>query len=251
MPKGSLRLLLGWFAIILFIGGVSTVGAQQQAATGSSVAPHTAVVNQYCITCHNSKLKIAGLQLDAISADPVNQHPEEWEKVIRKLRGHYMPPPGNPHPDDATYTKVVSSLVSTLNNAAVAKPNPGRTAAVRRLTRTEYQNSIRDLLGVEIDITPLLPADESSHGFDNITVAGMSPTLLEKYLGAAEKISRLAVGGILPAPGGDTIMMPPDLTQEQRIDGLPLGSRGGGVANYNFPVDAEYELQFRDRKSVV
>ena len=209
MPRKSLRLLLGWFAIILVVGSLSTVGAQQPAA-GAAVAPHTAMVNQYCITCHNSKLKVAGLQLDMISADAVMQHPEEWEKVIRKLRGHYMPPPGSPRPDDATYTKVVSSLVSTLNSAAMAKPNPGRTSSVRRLTRTEYQNSIRDLLGIEMDVSSLLPADELSHGFDNITVAGMSPTLLEKYLNAAEKVSRLAVGGILPSPGGDTIMMPPD-----------------------------------------
>ncbi|MSV34481.1 MAG: DUF1592 domain-containing protein [Bryobacterales bacterium] len=250
MPKGSWKLLIGWFAILFVVGSVSSVFAQQQAASGAAAAPHTAVVNQYCVTCHNSKLKIAGLQLDAISADAVTQHPEEWEKVIRKLRGRYMPPPGSPRPDDATYTKVLSSLVGSLNSAATAKPNPGRTSAVRRLTRTEFQNSIRDLLGVEVDITPLLPADELSHGFDNITVAGLSPTLLEKYLGAAEKISRLAVGGVLPAPGGDMIMLPPDRTQEQRIDGLPLGSRGGGVVNYNFPVDAEYELQLRlDRDS--
>ena len=165
--------------------------------------------------------------------------------MIRKLRGHYMPPPGSPRPDDQTYNAVVSSLVKELDSAAAAQPNPGRTGSVRRLTRTEYQNAIRDLLGVEVDVTPLLPADESSHGFDNVTVGNLSPTLLERYLSAGEKISRLAVGGTIPSPGGDTIMLPADLTQEQRFANLPTGLRGGTSVNYNFPVDAEYEIQLR------
>jgi hypothetical protein len=190
---------------------LTVANAQQPPASSSSV--HTAVVNQYCLNCHNSKLKVGGLALDAINSESVSQHPQEWEKVIRKLRGQYMPPPGLPRPDDQTYKAVVSSLVKELDGVAAAKPNPGRTAAVRRLTRTEYQNAIRDLLGVDVDITPLLPADESSHGFDNVTVVNLSPTLLERYLSAAEKISRLAVGGTIPSPGGDTIMLPPDLTQ--------------------------------------
>jgi len=244
--------IFGRFAFLLAIAGMFASFAQQPpsagakpAAAASSSSPHTAVINQYCLTCHNSKLKTAGLALDAINSDSVSQHPEEWEKVIRKLRGHYMPPAGVPRPDDRTYDLVLSSLVKDLNGAAAAKPNPGRTSSVRRLTRTEYQNSIRDLLGVEVDITPLLPADESSHGFDNVTVANLSPTLLERYVSAAEKISRLALGGTIPSPGGDTIMLPPDLTQEQRLDGIPIGLRGGTTVNYNFPVDAEYDIQLR------
>ncbi len=214
-------------------------------AYAQTPAPHTAVVNQYCVSCHNSKLKVGGLALDAISADSVTQHPEEWEKVLRKLSRHYMPPPGSPRPDDRTYNTVVSSLVKQLDDAAAAKPNPGRAGSIRRLTRTEYQNAIRDLLGVEVDVTPLLPADESSRGFDNITVGNLTPTLLEKYLAAAEKISRLAVGGALSSPGGDTVILAPDLTQEQRFAGLPSGLRGGTSFSYNFPVDAEYEIQLR------
>src|SRR6266478_5647329 len=191
MPRSSVRSIAVPFVFVVSIG---CVAANAQPAPASSA--HATVINQYCISCHNSKLKVAGLALDATTADSVSQHPEEWEKVIRKLRGHYMPPPGLPRPDDRTYDAVVSSLVTELNSAAAAKPNPGRTGSVRRLTRTEYQNAIRDLLGIEVDVTPLLPADESSHGFDHVTVASLSPTLLERYLSAAEKISRLAVGEI-------------------------------------------------------
>jgi hypothetical protein len=240
--KSAVRL-----AFLVGVAGTFAAQAQQAPAAGvpASTSLHSAVINQYCLSCHNSKLKVGGLALDAINSESVSQHPQEWEKVVRKLRGHYMPPPGLPRPDDKTYTAVVSSLVKELDSAAAAKPDPGRTGSVRRLTRTEYQNAIRDLLGVDVDITPLLPADESSHGFDNVTVVNLSPTLLERYLGAAEKISRLAVGGALPSPGGDTIMLPPDLTQEHRSDDLPIGLRGGTSVNYTFPVDAEYEIQMR------
>jgi len=203
------------------------------------------MVNQFCVGCHNSKAKIGGLALDGISGESVSQHPEEWEKVIRKLRGHYMPPPGVPRPDNRTYDTVLSSLIKDLNGAAAAKPNPGRTGAVRRLTRTEYQNALRDLLAIDVDVTPLLPGNDSSHGFDNVTVGDLSPTLLDRYLSAAEKVSRLAVGGAIRAPGGDTVLLPPDLTQEEHFDELPPGTRGGAVVPYTFPLDAEYEIQLR------
>jgi len=247
MPRSFVRSIAGRLAFVLATTCSFAVYAQQPTSAGvaRSTSPHTALVNQYCLGCHNSKLKTGGLALDGILADSVSQHPQEWEKVIRKLRGHYMPPPGSPRPDDQTYNIVVSSLVKELDSAAAAQPNPGRTGSVRRLTRTEYQNAIRDLLGVEVDVTPLLPADESSHGFDNVTVGNLSPTLLERYLSAGEKISRLAVGGTIPSPGGDTIILPADLTQEQRFANLPTGLRGGTSVNYNFPVDAEYEIQLR------
>ena len=228
--------------VVFVLALASAVNLEGQTTSAPS---HAALVNQYCVACHNSKLKVGGLALDAIATDSVTQHPEEWEKVVRKLSRHYMPPPGSPRPDDRTYDAIVSSLVKQLDDAAAAQPNPGRAGSVRRLTRTEYQNAIRDLLGVEIDATPLLPADESSRGFDNITVANLTPTSLEKYLSAAEKISRLAVGGALPSPGGDTVILAPDLTQEQRFASLPAGLRGGTSFSYNFPVDAEYEIQLR------
>jgi hypothetical protein len=153
--------------------------------------------------------------------------------------------PGLPRPDDNTHKAVVASLVKDLDGAAAAKPNPGRTGAVRRLTRTEYQNAIRDLLGIEVDITPLLPADESSHGFDNVTVVNLSPTLLERYLSAAEKISR---GSLWAEPFLLPVAIPsccPGSYQESSVPTIPIGLRGGTTVNYTFPVDAEYEIQMR------
>ncbi len=141
-----------------------------------------------------------------------------------------MPPVGEPRPDEATYDAVVASLEN------VARPRRGGAAEsrverrrIRRLTRTEYQNAIRDLLALDVDVASLLPADESSYGFDNVTVGDLSPTLLDRYISAAEKISRLAVGRPSRSPGGDTIRIPPDLTQEEHLEGLPLGTRGGVV----------------------
>jgi hypothetical protein len=182
--------------------------------------------------------------LENVPAD-VAQHAEVWEKVVRKLRVRQMPPIGKERPDDATYDAVIASLEKSLDRAAAAAPNPGRTATLRRLTRTEYQNSIRDLLALEIDAAALLPADESSYGFDNVTVGDLSPTLLDRYVSAAEKISRLAVGRPGRSPGGDTIRVPADVTQEEHLDGLPIGTRGGAVVHYTFPLDGEYEIQIR------
>src|SRR5947209_3505392 len=187
------------------------------------------VLARYCNGCHNSKSKAGGLALDTLDPDRAGDHPEVWEKVVRKLRPRYMPPAGLPRPDERTYDAVVASLETSLDAAAAAKPNPGRTDTFRRLNRTEYENAIRDLLAVELDCAPLLPSDESSHGFDNVTVGDLSPTLLERYLSAAQKISRLAIGTPPRAPGGDTITLPPDLTQEEHFDELPLGTRGGTV----------------------
>src|SRR5437867_3876333 len=180
-----------------------------------------------------------------ISAQDVSRHPEVWEKVVRKLRVRYMPPAGMPRPDERTYDDVVSSLETSLDRAAAAKPNPGRTDTFRRLNRTEYQNAIRDLLAINLDVASLLPGDESSYGFDNVAVGDLSPTLLDRYISAAEKISRLAVGRPGRSPGGDTIRIPPDLTQEEHVDGLPVGTPGGAVVRYNFPVEAEYEPELR------
>jgi len=165
--------------------------------------------------------------------------------VLRKVRARQMPPIGLPRPDDATYDATIASLEKSLDRAASAQPNPGRTESLRRLNRTEYQNAVRDLLAVDVDVASLLPADESSYGFDNVTVGDLSPTLLDRYVSAAEKISRLAVGRAGRSPGGDTIRIQPDLTQEEHLDGLPVGTRGGAVVPYTFPLDGEYEIQIR------
>jgi mono/diheme cytochrome c family protein len=215
------------------------------AATG---AAHFSFVDEYCLSCHDEDKKRGGLALDTIAALDVARHPDVWEKVVKKLRARHMPPIGKERPDDSAYDTEIAYLETLLDRAARATPNPGRTATIRRLTRTEYQNAIRDLLALEVDVASLLPADESSYGFDNVTVGDLSPTLLDRYLSAAEKISRLAVGRAGRSPGGDTIRIPPDLTQEEQLDGLPVGTRGGATVPYTFPLDGEYEIQIRLRR---
>jgi hypothetical protein len=212
------------------------------------ITGHRDLVQEYCLDCHDSASKEAGLSLEALAAGDVAAHAPEWEKVVRKLRTRQMPPIGEPRPDEATYDAVIASLESSLDRAAATHPSPGRTAAIRRLTRTEYRNAIRDLLALDVDVMTLLPADEASYGFDNVTVGELSPTLLERYMSAAEKISRLAVGRPSRVPGGETFRVAPDLTQEEHVDGLPIGTRGGTLVPYTFPQDGEYEFQVRLRR---
>ncbi|MGH9627483.1 MAG: DUF1592 domain-containing protein, partial [Bryobacteraceae bacterium] len=199
------------------------------------------MIKQYCAGCHNSKVNTAGLAFDALDIENVNRNAEAWEKVVRKLRTRSMPPAGMPRPDERAYSTLLSSVGASLDES----PNPGRTDTFRRLNRTEYQNAIRDLLAIQVDVSSLLPSDESSYGFDNVTVGDLSPTLLERYLSAARKISRLAMGSPSRSPGGDTFTLPPDLTQEEHFNELPLGTRGGTVVRYNFPLDATYEIRIR------
>jgi len=226
-------------------GFVATPVQAQQSAAAQSASPQRALINQYCVTCHNEKLKVGGLELSTANVDNVDQNPELWEKVLRKVRPRYMPPTGLPRPDAAKYDAFVSYLETSLDRLAATHPDPGRTDTFRRLNRTEYRNAIRDLLALDVDVSALLPTDDSSYGFDNVTVGGLSPTLLERYMTAAQKISRLAIGRPIKSPGGDTISLPADLTQEEQFDELPLGTRGGAVVNYTFPVDAEYSFQLR------
>jgi hypothetical protein len=228
--------------------------ARRPAAAPAVPAAHVALVDEYCLSCHDADEKKGDLDLDAILSLGVARHPDVWEKVVRKLRARQMPPVGRKRPDAATYDAVVGSLEKTLDRAAKARPNPGRTGTIRRLTRTEYRNAIRDLLALDVDVAALLPPDESSYGFDNVTVGDLSPTLLDRYLSAAEKISRIAVGRASRSPGGETFRMPPDLTQEDHIEGLPPGTRGGAIVDYTFPRDGEYEFQIRltrDRDELV
>ncbi|MBL8229468.1 MAG: DUF1592 domain-containing protein [Bryobacterales bacterium] len=223
---------------LLIVGLGISVHAQQPAS-----APAT--IQRYCSGCHNAKVKAANLVLDPAAAAQAGKDAQTWEKVVRRLRARSMPPIGLPRPDEATYAGVVTQLEASLDHAASAHPNPGRTDTFRRLNRTEYQNAIRDLLALDVDVAALLPSDDASHGFDNVTVADLSPTLLERYLNAAKKITRLAVGVTGRSPGGDTFQLPPDLTQEEHLASLPLGTRGGLAVRYTFPADAEYEIQVR------
>ena len=205
-----------------------------------------ALLDRYCVTCHNARLRTAELMFDLHDVSRVGHAPSVWEKVVRKLRAGAMPPPPSPRPDAATYDEFIHWLETELDQAAAADLNPGRTEAFHRLNRTEYHNAIRDLLDLELDVAELLPADGASYGFDNIAgVLGISPTLLERYLSAARKISRLAVGRPAPSPTAETFRLASDLAQDDWVDGLPFGTRGGGAFRYAFPEDGDYVFQLR------
>ena len=211
-------------------------------------APDASLIASYCVDCHNADTKKGDLSLENLDAgNPAHiaAQPALWEKVLRKLDHRQMPPIGEDRPTAPAYTSAVAALRTALDRLAAADPNPGRTDTFRRLNRTEYQNAVRDLLGVSIDATALLPNDEPSHGFDNVAVGNLSPTLLDRYVSAATKIARLAVGSPGKSPGGDTFRIRPDVTQEEHVEGLPLGTRGGISIPYLFPQDGDYEVQVR------
>lgn len=203
------------------------------------------MVSGYCLDCHNSSDLTAGLDLEAVSMTSVANNAALWEEVVKKLRAGQMPPSDMDRPEESTVAEVLRSLESSLDQIALDHPQPGRTETFRRLTRFEYQNAIRDLLSLDVDVTSMLPADEVSHGFDNITVGELSPTLINRYITAAQKISRLAMGRSLSGPDGRTVRVPADVTQEQHVEGLPLGTRGGILISHTFPQDGEYEIRVR------
>jgi hypothetical protein len=198
-----------------------------------------ALVEKHCLGCHNDRIKTGGLSLEKST---IETHPGEWEKVVRRLRARQMPPQPLPRPAEAEYTAAVQRLETRLDQTPL---NAGRTDTFRRLTRAEYRNAIRDLLALDVDVASLLPLDEASHGFDNMTLGELSPTLLERYLAAARKISRLAIGIPPKQPGGEMVILRPDLTQEDHFDGLPIGTRGGTQLTHTFAADAEYEFTIR------
>ena len=211
--------------------------------TASAGFAQQSTLDQYCITCHNQKLKTGGLELDKLSLQKVGPDAETWEKVVRKLRAGMMPPAGAKRPDRATLDALASSVETALDRGAAEHPNPGRTP-LHRMNRAEYANAIRDLLAVDVDASTLLPADDSSNGFDNIAdVLGVSPALMERYVSAAAKISRLAVGDRDTAPLDVTYTVKGDLSQDVTLDGQPLGTRGGTVIRHNFPLDGEYLIK--------
>ncbi len=216
-----------------------------QATASSSASSHRAVLDRYCVTCHNERLETAGLSLDAIDVASVSDEAEVWEKVVRKLRTGVMPPSTRSQPSADDRGGLISWLESSLDDAAAAQPNPGRTETLRRLNRTEYRNAVRDLLALDVDVAVLLPADESGHGFDNVTVGDLSPLLLDRYISAAQKISRLAIGSTQTSLQSDVIRVPPDTTQEAHVPGLPIGTRGGTVVPYTFVQDGKYDIQVR------
>jgi hypothetical protein len=184
------------------------------------------------------------LSLENIDIANAGVNAEIWEKVVQKLHGNLMPPPGRPRPDEAAFRGLIGYLETSLDRAADANSNPGRTEALHRLNRAEYRNAVRDLLDLDIDVGAMLPADDVSYGFDNIAgVQRMSPTLMERYLAAAQKISSVAVGASPRAPTTETFLVPPDLQQNDRIEGLPFGTRGGTLIRHNFPRDGTYSVR--------
>jgi len=240
--RGSLR-LVGLIAVTaIFAGGGRVLAKSQTGKSAEAVSTERAFLNQYCVGCHNQTAKTAGLMLDQMDVSQVGAHADVWEKVVRKMRAGMMPPAGARRPDKPTLNTFATWLEGELDRYAAAHPNPG-APALHRLNRAEYANVIRDLLGLEIDTAALLPADDSSYGFDNIASAlGMSPALMERYLSASSKISRLAIGDPTIPPSEKIYPAPVDLTQTYHVEGLPIGTRGGMLVRHNFPVDGEYVI---------
>jgi hypothetical protein len=208
-----------------------------------TAATHRALLNKYCVTCHNDRAKTGGLTLEKIDVANIPANAETWEMVIRKLRVGAMPPSGMPKPGAPDVSALLASLETSLDQAYAANPNPGH-ATLHRLNRTEYANSVRDLLALDVDASTLLPPDDESYGFDNnADVLGVSPVLLERYVSASRKVSRLAVGDPTQGAVAQTFRARPDLSQGQRVEGLPLGTRGGLLMHYNFPLDGKYSIK--------
>ncbi len=227
---------------------------QDAAATPAAATPARELVTRYCASCHNEKLRRGDLVLDKADAEHVFNSAATWEKVIVQLRSRSMPPPGARRPESETYDRVVTWLETELDRAAEANPDPGRPADLHRLNRTEYGNAIRDLLGIEIDSSAMLPPDEQAHGFDtNADALTVVPALLDRYLSAAARISRLAVGDPTLRPGFERYTAVKNnsnertwLWQNERLgEDFPLGSRGGIAARHFFPVDGEYVFRVR------
>jgi mono/diheme cytochrome c family protein len=236
---------------LLSAAALSAASPQSPNPAYSAASQYRAVLDQYCVTCHNARLRTAELLLDQASLEKIGAEADLWEKVVAKLRSGAMPPVGVRRPDPATYDSIASYLEQELDRAATTSPNPGRPA-LHRLNRAEYANAIRDLLAMEVNAESLLPADDASYGFDNIgDVLSVSPALLERYLAAATKISNLAVGNPHAGPSIETYTLPKRLMQRDRAsEDLPFGSRGGIAVRHYFPVDGEYALRIfleRDR----
>ena len=242
MGKFAVRRHLAVLAIGALPGCLSIARAQQPPPLATSAAAERALLDQYCVTCHNQRLKTAGLLLDSLDTARVHEHAEQWEKVVRKLRAGMMPPAGMKRPDAAVMESMITYLEKELDRNATADLTP---PGMHRLNRIEYTNAIRDVLGLQVDAAKFLPPDDSTHGFDNIAGAlTLSPALMEAYLSAAGKISRLAIGDV-SAPTQAVFEVPADTAQNYHIDGLPFGTRGGILIKYQFPADGEYTFKVK------
>ena len=259
MRKTCIALFVTLASAFGFPAAAEPPPAKQAAAAEADVAAHRALLDRYCVTCHNQsvvagrgrpasplvgQLRAVGLALDTLDLAAVGGRADAWEKVVRKVRGGVMPPAGRPRPEAAVLDGFLDWLEGELDRAWAVTRDPGRTAAFHRLNRTEYRNAVRDLLAVEVDADDFLPADDSSFGFDNIGgVLKMSQALMERYLAAARTIARLAVGSPPPAVTADTYEAAQDLPQHARVEALPFGTRGGLRIEHLFPQDAGYDFR--------
>jgi hypothetical protein len=242
----------GAIALLLVVGSAAAMcAADEPSATPSPVkasaeqSDFKQFVESNCLECHDNATRTAGLSLDAMMAVDFGQNQEAWEHVVRKLSARQMPPQDSARPAENEYEAAVAWLAASLDSAAATQLNPGRTETFRRLNRAEYQNAIGDLLEIDIDAASLVPPDESSHAFDNVTVTDLSPAQLNRYLTAAQEISSLAIGRTSQKPGEAIFRIRPDITQDVHIEGLPFGTRGGTLISHNFSQDGEYEVQVR------
>jgi hypothetical protein len=246
MRRSMLFFCACWVITVASFGlraGQSAAQAQAPApgAPPAAAQSEQALIKQYCVTCHNARALTGGLSLEGLDPAAAASHSDLWEKVIMKVRGGMMPPVGMPRPDEATLQGFAASLERRIDAEALSSPDPGHKP-IHRLNRTEYGNAVRDLLDLEVDVADLLPADDESHGFDNIAgVLRVSSSLLEQYVNAARRVSSVAVG-----TDSEVVRLsyrvPPDDSQQDEVDGLGLGTRGGLSFRHNFPQDAEYEL---------
>jgi hypothetical protein len=247
MRASGPRIGIGVSALALALMVTAPAGRAAVQQPGPEAVEARALLNRYCVGCHNEPQRQRGavpIALDALNVSDVSADAKVWETVVRKMRAGLMPPAGRPRPDRAGHDAFLGWLEGGLDRAALSHPNPGRSEPIHRLNRSQYQNAIRDLLNLEIDVTSLLPSDDASYGFDNIAgVLKMSPTLMERYLSAAQKISRAAVGTPPPTPTVDYFRVADDLAQDRRLPGQSFGTRGGTRIRYTFPMDASYVIR--------
>jgi mono/diheme cytochrome c family protein len=234
MRNQSIRVL---FALAALAPGAGQLSAAP--ASSSSISPHRALLDKYCVTCHNQRAKMANLTFDTMDLAEVGKDAAIWERAVRKLRGGMMPPLGAPRPDPAAVDSFVRWLEAALDQAAAAAPNPG-SVPLHRINRAEYANAVKDVLGVNVDAAALLPRDDVSNGFDNMAnVLKVSPSFLDQYISAAREVSLKAIGA--PPPSGVVqVVLRGDPAEPQD---LPIGTQGGTVAEHLFPLDGEYEFK--------
>jgi hypothetical protein len=230
----------------MFVAGMLAWSASVMADDAAQHTELESFLQSTCRSCHSGHNAPSQFVIPAVGLNRLSEQLEDWEKIVRRLQNGDMPPLSESRPDPDASRNAVNVLTELLDDLAQREPRPGRTDSLRRLNRTEYHNAIRDLLDLNIDVTAWLPADESSHGFDHITVTGLSPTLLNRYVSAAERISRLAMSREERSPGGETFRVRGDVTQDgHRVEGLPPGTRGGLKVDWNFPRTGTYQVQIR------